>query len=106
MNYTVNYSDKARLDLRSIYEYIAYELLVPDTASKQIGRIIKSIRSLEKMPERFKLYEYEPWNSQGVRYFPIDNYLVFYLIQKSVVTIVRIIYGGRDISKQLCETVE
>lgn len=101
MNYTVNYSDKARLDLRSIYEYIAYELL----ASKQIGRIIKSIRSLEKMPERFKLYEYEPWNSQGVRYFPIDNYLVFYLIQKSVVTIVRIIYGGRDISKQLYETI-
>lgn len=50
MNYTVNYSEKARLDLRSIYEYIAYELLVPDTASKQIGKIIKSIRSLEKMP--------------------------------------------------------
>ncbi len=52
MNYTVNYSEKARLDLQSIYEYIAYELLVPDTASKLIGKIIKSIRSLEKMPER------------------------------------------------------
>lgn len=52
MNYTVNYSEKARLDLRSIYEYIAYELLVPDTASKLIGKIIKSIRSLEKMSER------------------------------------------------------
>lgn len=52
MNYTVNYSEKARLDLQSIYEYIAYELLVPDTASKLIGKIIKSIHSLEKMPER------------------------------------------------------
>lgn len=52
MNYTVNYSEKARLDLQSIYEYIAYELLVPDTASKLIGKIIKSIRSLEKMSER------------------------------------------------------
>lgn len=52
MNYTVNYSEKARLDLQSIYEYIAYEMLVPDTASKLICKIIKSIRSLEKMPER------------------------------------------------------
>jgi toxin ParE1/3/4 len=39
MSYTVNYSEKARLDLQNIYEYIAYELLVPDTAARQTNRI-------------------------------------------------------------------
>ena len=37
----------------------------------------------------------------------IDNYLVFYLPEesKNTVSIVRIMYGGRDVRKQLSETV-
>lgn len=34
MSYIVSYSDKARRDLKSIYEYIAYELLAPETAAR------------------------------------------------------------------------
>ena len=33
MSWTVFYSARALQDLRDIYEYIAYQLLVPDTAS-------------------------------------------------------------------------
>lgn len=33
MSWNVVYSVKARQDLRSIYEYIAYKLLVPETAA-------------------------------------------------------------------------
>ena len=51
MNWTVEYSARARQDLRDIYEYIAYGLLARDTASRQIGRIMKEIRSLDKMPQ-------------------------------------------------------
>lgn len=38
--------------------------------------------------------------------FPVDNYLVFYLPDETenTVSIVRIMYGGRDISRQLDET--
>ena len=97
------YSAEARQDLRDIYEHIAYELLVPETASGQTERITKAVRSLEQMPMRHRLYEEEPWHSQGLRVLPVDNYLVFYLPDETsaAVSIIRIMYGGRDIDKQL-----
>lgn len=106
MIYEVGYSAKARQDLREVYRYIAEELLVPETAKAQTSRIMKAIRSLEKMPMRHRLYEEEPWYSQGLRVLPVDNYIVFYLPDDTVgiVYIVRIMYGGRDIDKQLNET--
>ncbi len=106
MSSGVIYSARARQDLRNIYEYISYDLLVPETATRQTRRIMKEIRSLDEMPMRHRLYDDEPWHSQGVRFFPVDNYLVFYLPDetKNTVYIVRIIYSGRDIKKQLSET--
>lgn len=108
MSWNVVYSARARQDLRDIYEYIAYELLVSETASGQTGRIMKQIRSLEEMPMRHRLYEDEPWHSQGLRFFPVDNYLVFYLPSEAdkTVTVVRILYGGCDIGRQFGETIE
>lgn len=107
MRWNVVYSAQARSDLRNIYEYIAYDLLVPETAAGQTRRIMKEIRALDEMPMRHPLYKDEPWNSQGVRYVPVDNYLVFYLPvePKNTVNIIRIMYGGRDICNQLIETM-
>ena len=106
MSWTIIYSDRARQDLRDIYEYIAYNLLAPETASNQTGRIMKRIRTLEEMPMRYRLYDDEPWHSQGLRFFPVDNYLIFYLPdeKENTVNIVRIMYGRRDINKQLNDT--
>ena len=106
MSSEVIYSARARQDLRNIYEYISYDLLVPETATRQTRRIMKEIRLLDEMPMRHRLYDDEPWHSQGVRFFPVDNYLVFYLPDetKNTVYIVRIIYSGRDIKKQFSET--
>ena len=108
MIYDVVYSAEARQDLRNIYEYIAYKLLVPEIAFGQVDRIMKEARSLEQMPMRYTRYEEEPWHSQGLRFLPVDNYLIFYLLDEitSVVNIIRIMYGGRDVKKQLSETVE
>ncbi|MGM9974830.1 MAG: type II toxin-antitoxin system RelE/ParE family toxin [Clostridiaceae bacterium] len=106
MSWKIIYSAKARQDLRDIYEYIAYNLCVPEIAKGQAQRIMNEIRSLDKIPMRHRLYDSEPWHSQGLRFFPVDNYLVFYLPNesKNTVNIVRIMYGGRNISKQLYET--
>lgn len=103
MNFEVSYSAEARQDLRDIYEYIAYELLATETAAGQTERIMKAVRSLEQMPMRHRLYEEEPWHCQGLRVLPVDNYLVFYLPDETsaTVSIIRIMYGGRDIDKQL-----
>ncbi|MDE6750943.1 MAG: type II toxin-antitoxin system RelE/ParE family toxin [Lachnospiraceae bacterium] len=106
MSWNIVYTAQARKDLRDIYEYIALELFVPETAAGQTQRIMKAIRSLEEMPMRHRLYGEEPWHSQGIRFFPVDNYLIFYLPEEpqNTVNIVRIMYGGRDIRMQLNET--
>ncbi len=67
-----------------------------------------AVRSLESMPERNPLYKEEPWNSQGVRFVPVRNYLVFYTVNEETdtVSVARIMYGARDISRQPEETTE
>ena len=102
------YTNTARRDLREIYEYIAYTLLVPDTAKAISEKIMGEARSLESLPERNPLYQDEPWHSQGVRFLRVKNYLVFYTVNPDTdtVSIARIVYGGRDISRQLEETQE
>lgn len=98
-SYIVNYSRDALDDLREIYSYIADELLVPDVAVAQVGRIRKIVRSLDFMPARFALVGWEPWHSLEMHQLPVDNFIVYYLVddKEKTVTIVRIFYGGRDV---------
>lgn len=103
MIFSVEISDQADNDLRNIYEYIAFELQSPQSAIGQLARLEKSIVGLDQMPERFRKYHNEPWRSRGLRLMSVDNYCVFYIPnkEKSMVTIIRVMYGGRDIDGQL-----
>lgn len=98
-SYSVVYSPKAKDDLKEIYSYIAFTLMVPSTAEDQVNRIRKTIRSLDSMPLRNPAVDWEPWKSMGMRKVAVDNFVVFYTVDESVsaVTIIRIVYGGRDI---------
>lgn len=104
--YKVMYAFHAAEDLRSIYEYIAFTLLEPGIAKKQAQSIMEAIGKLDERPMRFRLYEKKPWHGRGLRVMPVNNYLVFYIPSKEtgIVTIVRIMYGGRDIDAQLEQT--
>lgn len=106
MKYKVMYTAGAKKDLRNIFRYISEELLAPENAAGQTERIMTSIRKLDTMPNRNRLYEEEPWHSRGLRFFPVDNYLVFYKTddETEIVYVVRIMYGGRDVHKQLTQT--
>jgi plasmid stabilization system protein ParE len=72
---------------------------MPDTAKKQVNRIRKEIRSLDFMPSRYSLVEWEPWKSIGMHKVPVDNFMVYYTVNdcNSTVTVIRIFYGGRDV---------
>lgn len=97
--YNVVYSPQALNDLKDIYAYIAQELLVPDTARKQVNRIRKEIRALDFMPSRYGLVDWEPWKSMGMRKVSVGHFVVFYTVDSDsgIVAIVRIVYGGRDL---------
>ena len=103
MKFAIKITAQADNDIRNIYEYIAYELQSPENASGQLDRIEKCIMSLDDMPERYRFYDREPWKSRGLHIVPVDNYCVLYIVDNddSTVSIMRVMYGGRDIDDQL-----
>lgn len=103
MIYEVITTNQADADLRGIYEYIAFELPSPDNATGQLERLEEHIIGLEEFQEKFRPYEKEPWNSGELRVMPVDNYLVFYILNKDtgIVTVIRVMYAGRDVDNQL-----
>ena len=101
MSYKVQLSDEAKQDLRGIYEYIAFTLLEPVIALNLRNRIVSKINTLDEMPERYQLYQEEPWKSRGLRRINIENYSGFYLVAKKSVQVIRILYSGRDIANIL-----
>ena len=103
MIYEVEVSEQADSDLREIFEYIAFELQSLENASGQLDRLEEQMLSLYTMPERYRKYEKEPWKSRGLRVLQVDNYVVLYIpdSDKKVVTILRVMYAGRDIDNQL-----
>jgi toxin ParE1/3/4 len=103
LKYSIQYSEEAKQDIRDIYEYIAFELLAPDTAAQKYKSITEAVRELDEMPLRFPLYKDMSWSALGMRWFPVDSYLVFFFTNEDTkeVSIARIMYKGRDISKQL-----
>ena len=91
---------KTEEDLGKIFEYHAYKVMAGENAVRQLNRIQTAIESLDEMPLRNRVYDKEPWKTRNLRIMPVDNYLVFYLTETEVlkVTILRIMYGGRDIT--------
>lgn len=58
---------------------------------------------MENFPEKFQRYEKEPWYSRGLRVIPVDNYLIFYILDKEagIASVIRVMYGGRNVDDQL-----
>lgn len=103
MKYQVFITEKAEEDLNSIADYLIYKLNAGENALKQIDRIEQTVSSLEEMPERYRVYDKEPWKNKNLRVAVVDNYLVFYITDNDdkTVTVIRILYGRRDIEEQL-----
>lgn len=103
--YRVEMTESARQDLRSIVFYIRDVLREPSAAQRILSKLQEEAQALCHMPERYPLWEDEPWHSLGLHKLVVKKYVVLYLIdeQRQAVQIARIFYGGRDIAAQLQE---
>lgn len=102
MTYHIVLTNQAKMDLRKIFRYIAFDLQSIQNATGQIDRLEKAIASLEQMPERFRVYDKPKWREHNLRIMPVNNYLVFYIPDNNkTVTILRVMYSGQDIERQL-----
>lgn len=101
--YIVEITTPAQQDLLSIVLYIQDVLQEPVAAQSVLQRIRDEIQGLCYMPERYPLWEDEPWRSQGLRKMVVKKYVVLYLIaeHRQTVQIARVFYGRRDITTQL-----
>lgn len=105
MNWKIFYAKKALRELDEIYDYISDVLLAPKAARSLFELISTEIRSLSQMPMRNGLCDESPWREVGIRKMTVKNYLIFYRPDEEnhTVYILKIIYGGRDISKHLTD---
>ena len=96
--YALRISAAAEADLEGIASYIALDLQESVIALKQIGRIKDAMMTLGTMPERHGIVSDKYLAAKGIRMLPADNYLVFYMVNKSqaAVNIVRVLYGRRE----------
>ena len=101
--YPVKITEKALGDMNGIYEYIAFNLQSPENAMGQYNRIADCVLKLGFFPEKFRLVDFEPERSQGLRRMLVDNYSVFYVFKEEVVTVTRVLYSASDIEKRLKE---
>ena len=106
--WTVKILPDAEDDIENIYIHIATQLLEPQIAANYIQRIKNAIFKLDHMPERFRLYDKEPWRSKGLRLFSVGNYIVFYHTAQEVNTVYidAVIYGARDLDVVLEEEID
>jgi len=107
-SWQVQIARHAEDDLRGIYEYIAFELLEPGVAKNLVQRIEKRISKLDNSPQSFAIYPKEPWKSRGLRRVNSGKYAIFYIPAEEVkrVTVLRVMYGGRDIESILDEMLD
>ena len=101
--YPVKITEKALADMNGIYEYIAVNLQSPENAMGQYNRIADAVLELGFFPEKFRLVDFEPEHSQGLRRMLVDNYSVFYICKEDAVTVTRVLYSASDIEKRLKE---
>lgn len=103
MRWKVEYSKRAREELWQIISYFVTSLGAEKAAADFLAKVEREVASPDEMPMRYALYAEEPWRSRGLRYFSVGRYLVFYSADEAARTVVihRILYGGRDISRQL-----
>ncbi|MEW5920954.1 MAG: type II toxin-antitoxin system RelE/ParE family toxin [Bacillota bacterium] len=96
--YSILMTEPAADDLLKIAEYIAKELREPVTAQRLVKKIKDAVMSLAHMPFRYALVADERMATQGMRKFPVENYVVFYVASEKdrTVTVIRILYGRRN----------
>lgn len=99
----VQVTEEALSDMEAIYRYIAEKLLSPENALGQYNRIADEILSLQIFPERYRLVEFEPERSQGLRRMLVDSYSVFYVVREDRVIVTGVLYSASDITRRLKE---
>ncbi len=85
--YKVVYLPTARQQLENAVMYIAVDLCAPDAASSLADEVDEAVRKLKEMPYRFPIYHTLYAMKHEIRFFPVKNYNVFYVVNEDTKTV-------------------
>jgi toxin ParE1/3/4 len=86
------FSTEASLDIEEIGNYILG--LNPIAADRFLAVLDETCELLAEHPG---LGQLRPKLGEGLRSFPVGNFLVFYVAAPDGIDVARVIYGGRDL---------
>lgn len=94
---------KAKLDLESIFQYIALELVNPEAALELIEKFETKFKGICKFPKAYPLLINASLDNNRLRKSILDNFIIVYLYDegKELINIVRVIYAKRDYIKDI-----
>jgi len=95
-NLKLKFTSKAKADMTGILDYISDNLYAPAAATKLIDKIEKSCQILTSSPLAGSIPRDDTLARKGYRMLVVDNYLVFYTVDDSVVRIMHVVYGRRN----------
>lgn len=95
MSYTINITVPALLDIQKALTYIVLNLQNKTAADNLYITINSKINNLPNFPNKYPLVNDPKLLYQQIRYIPVDNYLIFYIIDeaKRQIQILRFLYA-------------
>ena len=99
--YIVQYLPLAQEDLKEIVRYIAKSLNAPRAANNLVNKIDKEVLKVAKNPFRCHLYAPLEKLKYEYRILNVDNFSLFYVVEREKVEIHRVLYSKRDIIRIL-----
>lgn len=86
-------------DLNEAVSYIADVLHNPTAAEKLLGRTEEGILFHLANPTACTTYKRKHEGPSVYYWFPVGNYMVFYVVEDNVMEVRRFLYGSRDLTK-------
>lgn len=105
MIYKIAFAEQALVDLHLAADYIKFKLCNKSAAQKLVQDFFREADALTTFPTRNPLCNDKILRSWEIRFLPIKNYLLFYVVKEATNTvyIVRFLYKKRSWQKILHE---
>ena len=101
--YDVVYLPTARKQLMDEALYIAEELSSPDAAENLLTAVDEQVGKLSSHPYRHPVYPALYTMKHEIRFFPVKNYLIFYVVKEELKTVEiwRFLHQRQNVNKRL-----
>ena len=95
MSYKINFTAPAHQDIKNAVQYIAFTINNITAAISLNTLAYAKINTLPDFPEKYPLVNDISLAHYQIRYIPVDNYLIFYRINKTKeeIQILRFLYA-------------